>query len=233
MENKELYEQGERLGRFFLRNTMLQAIYDGQTREKYLAKINDFMDKLPHQKLDAPFDKRVLINYYFLAEESIVRHNMFTHWVTALEKAYLHLLLKAGRWTLGAEGVKNLPPIMQEAIETDGKENGIKTIYNEAIEAYQNALAEAEYIRIMAVVFLEDDTIEERCGELFTVAKQLKDLLENLTLFAGLDASLLAWKLPAENVKKAIKAYRKIRLTDNHNTGVQSSFTTRLLIKGE
>ena len=232
MEKKE-YENGERLGRFLLRNTMFQAIYTDETREKYLAIIRDFMDKLPQQKLDAPFDKRVFVNYYFLSDEVIQRHNMFTHWGTALEKAYLHLLLVAGGWTLGAEGMKNLPPIMQAAIETDGKENGIKTIYNEAIEAYQNALAEAEYIRIMAVGFLEDDTIEERCGELFTVAKQLKDLLENLTLFAGLDASLLAWKLPAENVKKAIKAYKKIRLTDNHNTGVQSSFTTRLLIKGE
>lgn len=232
MEKKE-YENGERLGRFLLRNTMLQAIYEGETREKYLAIINDFMDKLPQQKLDAPFDKRVFINYYFLSDEVIRRHNMFTHWVTALEKAYLHLLLKAGRWTLGAEGVKNLPPIMQEAIETDGKENGIKTIYNEAVEAYQNALAEAEYIRIMAVVFLEDDTIEERCNDLFTIAKQLKDLLEGLTLFEGLDASLFAWRLPAENVKKAIRVFRKIKLTDLHNTGVQSSFTPRLLIKGE
>ena len=233
MEKKELYENGERLGRFLLRNTMLQAIYEGETREKYLAIINDFMDKLPQQKLDAPFDKRVFINYYFLSDEVILRHNMFTHWVTALEKAYLHLLLKAGRWTLGAEGVKNLPPIMQEAIETDGKENGIKTIYNEAVEAYQNALAEAEYIRIMAVVFLEDDTIEERRNDLFTIAKQLKDLLEGLTLFEGLDASLFSWRLPAENVKKAIRAFRKIKLTDLHNTGVQSSFTPRLLIKGE
>ena len=232
MEKKE-YENGERLGRFLLRNTMLQAIYEGETREKYLAIINDFMDKLPQQKLDAPFDKRVFINYYFLSDEVIRRHNMFTHWVTALEKAYLHLLLKAGRWTLGAEGVKNLPPIMQEAIETDGKENGIKTIYNEAVEAYQNALAEAEYIKIISVVFLEDDTIEERCNDLFTIAKQLKDLLEGLTLFEGLDASLFAWRLPAENVKKAIRVFRKIKLTDLHNTGVQSSFTPRLLIKGE
>ena len=232
MEKKE-YENGERLGRFLLRNTMLQAIYTDETREKYLAIIRDFMDKLPQQKLDAPFDKRVFVNYYFLSDEVIQRHNMFTHWGTALEKAYLHLLLVAGGWTLGAEGMKNLPPIMQKAIETDGKESGIKRIYNDAVEAYQYALAESEYIRIMAVVFLEDDTIEERRNELFTVAKQLKDLLENLTLFEGLDASIFAWRIPAENVKKAIKAYKKIKLTDMHNTGVQSKFHPLFIIKGE
>lgn len=228
--DKKNYEQGERLGRFLLRNIILRAIYKGAESDRYQAIINDFLtNDLPKQDFSNPYDRRVFVNYSYLSDEALLRHNMFVHWLTALEKAYLHLLLVAGRWTLGAEGVKNLPPIMQEAMEANGKEGGIKKLHAEAIEAYRNALAEAEYLRLISVVWLDDGTLFENLDNLHKVAEECKALLEGLPLFEGLDASGLESELPAANVKKMMKAFRKISLLDSHNTGVQSRFTTYAL----